>query len=60
MFLEMCLKHMKYIINVVFKKIYLFILESKSRGKGRGRETQADSLLRVEPNSGLDLMTLRS
>lgn len=31
------------------------------RSKGRGeRETQADSLLSVEPNVGLDLVTLRS
>ena len=29
------------------------------RGRGREKESQADSLLTTEPNMGLDLMTLR-
>jgi len=36
--------------------------ESASRGRGRerGRETQADSLLSMEPDAGLNSRTLRS
>ena len=42
-------------------KIYLLILESRGGAEGeRGRESQADSSLSVEPNSGLDFTTLRS
>ena len=45
-----------------FLKIYLFEREKtyKNSGKGqkeRKRGTQADSLLSVEPDLGLDLMT---
>ena len=36
----------------------IFILESA--GRGRGRESQADCPLSIEPNAGLDLTTLRS
>ena len=38
-------------------KIYLFILEAKGGGR---KNPQADSLLSMEPNVGLDSMTLRS
>jgi len=30
------------------------------RGRGRERESQADSMLSMEPDEGLNLMTLRS
>ena len=43
--------------------IYLLILErehSGGRARGRGRETQADSLLSMETDTGLDPMVLRS
>ena len=44
--------------SVIFKK-YLFILEREGQ-RERERETQADSMLSVEPNAGLYLTTLRS
>ena len=44
--------------------MYLFILrEREQKGGSRDvgdRESQADSMLSMEPNAGLDLMTLRS
>ena len=42
--------------------LYLCILEreSASRVRGMGRESKADSLLSAEPDTGLDLPTLRS
>ena len=49
--------------KIFFLKIYLSILErerEQERGMGRGTESQADSPLSVEPDLGLDLMTLRS
>ena len=44
------------------KDLFLLVRESLSRGRGRerGRESQAESLLSVELDAGLDLMTLRS
>jgi len=49
----------------VFLKIYLFervYLHIRAGGgsRGRGRESQADFALSAEPDTGLDLMTLRS
>ena len=48
-------------------KFYLFVLErersqveGQAEGGERERESQADSLLSVEPNVRLSLMTLRS
>ena len=45
-----------------FLKIRFIYLFETGRGeqRKRERETQADSVLSVEPNTGLDLMTLRS
>ena len=34
--------------------------EEEGKGKGSGKESQAESTLSVEPDVGLDLMTLRS
>lgn len=60
-----------YFFLIYFLKI-LFIWErvkerqrertrvSKGRGRGRGKESQADSALSMEPDPGLDLMTLTS
>lgn len=49
--------------NSFLKKIYLFIWEREYAGewgKGEGeKESQADSPLREEPDTGLNLMTLR-
>ena len=47
------------------KKIYLFISERESehkweRQRARERESQTDSMLSVEPDVGLSLMTMRS
>lgn len=48
-----------------FFKIYFFMLERQSISRGKGREqgkraSQADSKVSVEPDTGLDPMTLRS
>ena len=47
-----------------FKDFFLYLreIERRSRGKGvgRGKESQADSLLSNEPDLGLDLKTPRS
>jgi len=51
---------------IFFLKVYLFILEREcvcegmSGGRGRKRESQADSVLSTELTTGLDLRTLRS
>ena len=43
-----------------FKIFYLFIRERVSEQGGRGKEYQADFLLRMEPPTDLDPTTLRS
>lgn len=52
--------------NVMKKKIhflndfnYLLILEAERDSVGGGGDSQADSILRVEPDTGLDPTTLR-
>ena len=63
-----CLREVGSIYTVLFcffLTIYLFKRKrergrTKGRGRGRGRKSQADSLLSLEPDKGLDLMTLRS
>lgn len=47
-------------VYIFFKKIYIFIWERQcvyrvGKGKGRGREFQAESLLSVELNMGTDV-----
>ena len=49
-----------YLMNTCSLKIYLFERETEYVSGERERETQADSLLIVEPDMGLDLRTLRS
>ena len=50
--------------SAFFKKRFTYLFEkactSTSGGRGRGRETQADSLLSVEPNTGLYPMTYKT
>ena len=52
--------------DVIYLFIYLFERERENahgcwgRGRGKGRESQIDSTLSIEPNSGLDLMIPRS
>jgi len=36
------------------------VSRERDRGKGREKESQIDSVLRVEPHMGLDPTTLRS
>lgn len=47
-------------ILFIYFFIYLRETESKCRGSGRETESQADSMLTVELDAGLDLTTLRS
>ena len=48
-------------INLIFLDLFfLFRKREREREWGAGRESQVDSLLSVELNTGLDLMTLRS
>ena len=61
-----CLQVQQSVFTYNFlKKIYLFILDTEREHSQEGqtqreRESQADPVLSVEPNLGLDLMTLRS
>ena len=52
----------------IFLRLFIYLKESvcvsgeRSRGggRGRGKESQADSMLSMEPHAGLDLTTVRS
>ena len=50
------------LLNAFKKKIYIFEreIECGSRGRGRERGREADSPLRVKPDTQLDPRTLRS
>ena len=56
---------MRLILLLFLKKIYVFILEREHEGVlewgvRRDREREASSMLSMEPDMGLDPMTLRS
>ena len=56
---------MRLILLFFLKKIYVFILEREHEGVlewgvRRDREREASSMLSMEPDMGLDPMTLRS
>ena len=52
-------ENVSVVVVVVVLKVYLFTLERGEEGQ-RERESQADSLLSMEPHVGLTLTTLRS
>ena len=56
----------QYFFTFFFKDLFIYLTERESSsvvGKGQresGRQTQADSVLSMEPDVGLSLITLRS
>ena len=54
------------LLHYFFKDLFIYLRErahacmSRGRGRERGRESQANSMLSMEPKMGLNLMTLRS
>lgn len=60
-FIEYRILSWQYFFTVLFfKGLFIWRGGAVGNGKGKGREKKADSTLRIEPDAGLDLMSLRS